>query len=245
MAPPPAAARLHQRAPATSSCDSAACDRATLRRTCTDRAPRRSRLACSAASSSRGAMPLRTSPCARVRSDSANSKSAACARCARAPPAPPSAAFARARRLGARPVVEQRRSRSAGTREHGLAGHDRIARLQLDAPHAPGQRRRDDVAIAHARPRLLLDRHLQRAAAPPSRNRPDEAPAERPDEERGTTRSGRRRSPLRSSSIRLQACRSVGPLTPASSTRHEIQVIQPAADREADSVAATSTALAA
>ena len=39
-----------------------------------------------------------------------------------------------------------------------------LARLELDAQHAPGQRRRDHEAIAHARLALLVERHLEPAA---------------------------------------------------------------------------------
>ena len=110
-----------------------------------------------------------------------------------------SAACTRAVQLGAGPGVEQRRSRRAGTcASTVLPATHRIAGLQLDAQHAPGDRRRDDEAIADARLAFLVDRDLRAGRGVDRRElgRHRRGP-ERPDERsrRRTTTTGGRRTP--------------------------------------------------
>src|SRR5688572_3328817 len=74
--------------------------------------------------------------------------------------------FRRARtrlELGARPHVEKRRIRGRESGDHGLARDDGVSRLELDALHASGDRRRHDVAIADSRTPFVLYRDLEDA----------------------------------------------------------------------------------
>src|SRR5690606_33424831 len=65
--------------------------------------------------------------------------------------------------LGAGARVEQWRGPGHDRRD-GLAGLDPRTRAQLDALELAADRRRDDVAVGHARHAVLVDRHLHRAA---------------------------------------------------------------------------------
>ena len=108
--------------------------------------------------SSRG----RAAACARPAARSARGLLADRAWPARAPrPRPATRAVSSARVRG----VEQRRRHAAGRSRArcGRRAPDRRARAR--SQHAPGDRRRDHEAIAHARLAFLVERDLERAAA--------------------------------------------------------------------------------
>ena len=94
----------------------------------------------------------------------------------------------------------------------------------------PGQRRRHDVAVAHARPPFLVHRDLQRAAPAPSAKsagtaagpeRPDARIAAQRDDQRSSIR--RRRSDIARRRMRL---------LPRLQHRDQVQVVQPPAHRQ-------------
>jgi hypothetical protein len=85
-----------------------------------------------------------------------------------------------------------------GRREqrHHLPLSHRVARVQGDAFHAPGERRGDDVAVAYARLAIVHDGLLERPAPDLGGFHRDRLRAQRPGGERGHGEQGHRQQDL-------------------------------------------------
>ncbi len=140
---------------------------------------------------------------ARARSGRGRRAASARSCSARARPRAARAAATAASGLGPGPGVEEHRRRRAGRWPARSRPPDRVAGLEVDAQHAPGHRRGDDEAVAHARLALLVDGHQQRR--PARRWRGPRAPTAG---HRAMTQEEEPRSPATARTLRLRRCRS-------------------------------------